>query len=114
MIRKFNSNGSSLSESVNSYYQFDFIYDTNFFTQNLETFSCVAFLSDGNRIMKPQKIFLIPYFLKAPFAVTYCYAVCVIGGISSLEELFIHLTAGSYNSKKKSLLNIKSHNSEIA
>ena len=59
-------------------------------------------------------VFLIPYFLKAPFAVTYCYAVCVIGGISSLEELFIHLTAGSYNSKKKSLLNIKSHNSEIA
>ena len=62
-LRKFNSNGSSLSESINSYYQFDFIYDTNFFTQKLETFSCVAFLSDGNRIMKPQKIFLIPYFL---------------------------------------------------
>ena len=63
LLRRFNSNGSSLSESVNSYYQFDYIYDTNFFTQKLETFSCVAFLSNGNRIMKPQKIFLIPYFL---------------------------------------------------
>ena len=52
-------------------------------------------------------VFLIPYFLRAPFAITYCYSVCIIGGLSSLEELFIHLTAGCYNSAKKSLFNIK-------
>ena len=45
----FNSTNSSISESINSYFQYDYIYDTNFFTQSLETFSCLAFLSDGNQ-----------------------------------------------------------------
>ena len=58
----FNSKNSNISESLNSYIQMDYIFDTNFFTQNLETFSCIAFLSDGNKILKPQKINLIPYF----------------------------------------------------
>ncbi len=53
----------SFSESINSYTQFDFIYDTNFFTQELNTFSCLAFLSDGNKIIPPQKINLVPYFI---------------------------------------------------
>ena len=60
--KKFVSVDSNLSESINSYSQFDYIYDYNFFTQNLETFSCVGFLSDGSKIMKPQKISMIPYF----------------------------------------------------
>ena len=58
----FNSKNSNISESLNSYTQTDYIYDTNFFTQNLETFSCIAFLSDGYKILKPEKIKLIPYF----------------------------------------------------
>ena len=58
----FNSKNSNISESLNSYSQKDFVFDTNFFTQELETFSCIAFLSDGNKILKPQKINLIPYF----------------------------------------------------
>ncbi len=53
----------SFSESLNSYTQFDFIFDTNFFTQKLETFSCLTFLSDGLSIYPPQKINLIPYFI---------------------------------------------------
>ena len=57
-----NSNNSSISESINTYIQTDFIYDTNFFTQTLENFSCLAFLSDGNKIITPQKIKLKPYF----------------------------------------------------
>ena len=60
--KKFNSLDSNLSESINSYSQFDYIFDTNFFTQNLETFSCLAFLSTGNTILPPQKIQMIPYF----------------------------------------------------
>ena len=56
------SKDSNISESISSYTQYDYIYDTNFFTQNLETFSCLAFLSDGNSILKPQKLFLKPYF----------------------------------------------------
>ena len=58
----FNSKNSNISESLNSYTQTDFIFDTNFFTQKLETFSCIAFLSDGTKILKPEKIKLIPYF----------------------------------------------------
>lgn len=57
-----NSKDSNISESLNTYIQYDFIYDTNFFTQNLENFTCLSFLSDGNKILKPQKIKLFPYF----------------------------------------------------
>lgn len=59
-----NSKNSNLSESINEYTQNDFIYDTNFFTQGLETFSCLSFLSDGYKILKPMKLKLIPYFNK--------------------------------------------------
>lgn len=60
--KQFVSVDSNLSESINSYSQFEYIYDYNFFTQNLETFSCVGFLSNGSKIMKPQKLSMIPYF----------------------------------------------------
>jgi len=53
----------SFSESLNSYTQFDFMYDTNFFTQKLDTFSCLTFLSTGTSIIPPQKINLVPYFI---------------------------------------------------
>lgn len=59
-----NSNNSSISESINTYFHSDFIYDTNFFTQSLETFSCLSFLSDGHQISSPKKIKLKPYFKK--------------------------------------------------
>ena len=62
LTHRFSSIGSNVSESINNYTQFDYIYDTNFFTQQLETFSCLAFLSSGNKILPPQKITLIPYF----------------------------------------------------
>lgn len=60
--KKFNSLNANLSETYNSYTQTDYIYDTNFFTQQLETFSCLAFLSNGLTISKPEKLNLIPYF----------------------------------------------------
>ena len=62
ITKKFNSLDSNLSESINSYSQFDYIYDTNFFTQKLETFTALAFLSTGDSILSPQKINMIPYF----------------------------------------------------
>ena len=62
ITKKFNSLDSNLSESINSYSQFDYAFDTNFFTQKLETFSCLAFLSTGSQIIPPQKIKMIPYF----------------------------------------------------
>lgn len=57
-----NSKNSSITESINSVIQHDFIFDTNFFTQNLDTFNCLAFLSNGTSIIPPQKLKLIPYF----------------------------------------------------
>ena len=57
-----NSKDSSITESINSVIQHDFILDTNYFTQELETFNCLAFLSTGSNILPPQKIHLIPYF----------------------------------------------------
>ncbi|MEI3395664.1 MAG: type IV secretion system DNA-binding domain-containing protein [Clostridia bacterium] len=59
-----NSINSNISESYNSYYQTEFIYDTNFFTQKLQTFTSLTFLSDGISIYKPRKLYMIPYFKK--------------------------------------------------
>ena len=53
----------NFSESLNTYTQFDFIFDTNFFTQSLNTFYCLSFLSNGNKIIPPKKLKLIPYFI---------------------------------------------------
>ena len=55
---------SSISESLNIYTQNDYVYDTNFFTLELETFNSLVFLSDGNKILKPTKIKMYPYFLE--------------------------------------------------
>ena len=57
-----NSKNSSITESINSVIQHDFIFDTNYFTQNLDTFNCIAFLSTGISIIPPQRLELIPYF----------------------------------------------------
>ena len=64
ITHNFTAYNSSLSESINEYSQLDFSYDYNYFTQKLNTFSCVAFLSDGDNILKPQRLNMIPYFLK--------------------------------------------------
>jgi len=62
ITNSLNSQNSSITESVNTYTQKDYIYDTNFFTQDLETFSALAFLSDGTRIFKPCKLKMFPFF----------------------------------------------------
>ncbi len=62
ITKTLNSENSNISESYNISSQNEYIYDTNFFTQNLETFTALAFLSDGNKIYSPQKIKMFPYF----------------------------------------------------
>lgn len=66
LLNAFTSSGSNLSEGINTYTQNEFIYDTNFFSQKLETFSCLAFLSNGFSIQPPCKLSMIPYFKDAP------------------------------------------------
>ena len=62
ITNSLNSENSNISESVSTYTQNDYIYESNFFTQNLETFSALCFLSDGNKIYPPCKLQMIPYF----------------------------------------------------
>ncbi len=61
------SRDSNISESYNKYTQNDYIYDTNFFSQSLETFKSLAFISDGMKILKPQMLQMIPYYDKENF-----------------------------------------------
>ena len=56
------SRNSNISESFNTYTQNDFKYDTNYFSQNLKTFECLAFLSNGLSILEPQKLRMLPHF----------------------------------------------------
>lgn len=64
VTKTFKSTDSNISESISSTYEKDYVFDTKFFTQELETFVALAFLSNGNKIIKPQKLKLIPYFKK--------------------------------------------------
>lgn len=58
------SKNSNISESISEAINFDFVYDTNFFTQSLNTFSCLSFLSTGTKILPPTKLKMLPYFLE--------------------------------------------------
>ena len=62
ITNSLNSQNSSITESLNTYTQRDFIYDTNFFTQHLETFSSLVFLSDGSKIFQTSKLKMFPFF----------------------------------------------------
>ena len=57
-----NSQNSNISESYSTYVQNDYIYDSKFFTQNLETFTALTFLSNGNIIYPPKKLNMFPHF----------------------------------------------------
>ena len=61
--KKFAARDSNISESINTYTQLDYLYDTHFFTTELETFSALTFLSTGTSIIPPQKLYFHPYFL---------------------------------------------------
>ena len=64
ITNSLNSRDSNISESISTQIINEFVYDTRFFTQELENFCALCFLSDGNRIIEPQKIKLKPYFEK--------------------------------------------------
>lgn len=62
ITKSLNSRKANISESINTYSQLDFVVDTNFFSQDLQTFECLAFLSDGNKILPQKKLKMLPYF----------------------------------------------------
>lgn len=61
-FNSFSSKDSNLSESINTSIQKDYIFDSNFFSRNLETFSCLSFISTGSNILPIEKLTLLPYF----------------------------------------------------
>ena len=62
ITNSLNSENSNISETFSTYMQNDYIFDTNFFTQELQTFTALTFLSDGSKIYTPCKLNMIPYF----------------------------------------------------
>lgn len=62
ITNSLNSENSNISETFSTYTQNDFIFESNFFTQNLETFTALTFLSNGNKIYSPKKLKMFPYF----------------------------------------------------
>lgn len=57
-----NSENSNISETYSTYTQNDYVFDTKYFTQELETFTALTFLSNGNNVFSPKKLKMFPYF----------------------------------------------------
>jgi CDP-diacylglycerol--glycerol-3-phosphate 3-phosphatidyltransferase len=49
-------------------------------------------------------VFLVPYAIISPAAIPYCWSVCVVAMIGSIEELILHITSEKYDPSRKSLL----------
>ena len=62
ITNSLSSDASSISETFSTSVQKDFVFDFNFFSQELETFYALTFLSDGKRVFPPSKLRLFPYF----------------------------------------------------
>ena len=62
ITKRLHSRDSSISESYNTYTQNDYVFDIKHFTQELETFTALTFLSNGNKILTPKKLKMFPYF----------------------------------------------------
>lgn len=60
ILNTFKSNNSSLSESISTQIQHDFIYDFNNFSRELKTFQAICFISTGTQILAPQVVQLSP------------------------------------------------------
>lgn len=46
-------------------------------------------------------VFAIPYFLLTSFPTAYCFAVCAIGFLSTVEDLYIHIFSRNYDENIK-------------
>lgn len=60
ILKAFKSDNSSLSESISTQIQHDYIYDFNAFSRELKTFQAICFLSTGSQILQPQVVQLVP------------------------------------------------------
>ena len=49
-------------------------------------------------------VFAVPFVLPTALADGYCWVVCIIAALASVEELILHLRAKSYDPSRKNLL----------
>jgi len=49
-------------------------------------------------------VFGVPYAISSPIAVPYCWCVVAVAMLSSLEELFIHVSSKEYDPGRKTLM----------
>ena len=45
-------------------------------------------------------LFTVPYFIELPFFTAICKFICLLSGVSTLEELIMHITAKEYYPRK--------------
>lgn len=62
--KNFMTNNSSFSKSTNEYYQYDYIYDYNFFTRELPKFKALCYLCSNGITSDPICLNMKPYFMK--------------------------------------------------
>ncbi len=62
ILGKLVSDKSSISETLNVNIVTEFIFEEQIFTQRLDVFTGVCFLSDGAKIIEPTVVHLQPYF----------------------------------------------------
>ena len=67
ILNTFKSDNSSLSESISTQIQHDFIYDINTFSRELRTFQAICFISTGTEILSPKIVELFPEHIKKKF-----------------------------------------------
>ena len=48
-------------------------------------------------------VFLIPFFIATKIGVAFCFSVCAVTGISTIEEFILHLTEKEYTSQHRSV-----------
>ena len=65
-------------------------------------FRCFASIHTYLNKLTGLCVFIIPYFMRLPFFVLFCMAVCGIATIASAEELVMHICAKEYAAEIKS------------
>lgn len=62
LLKSFIAVDSNLSESINKSMSLENVFETKDFSQELKTFEAIVFISDGEKVNKPKKVKLVPYF----------------------------------------------------
>ncbi len=70
-------------------------------------FRCFASIHTYMNKLTGGAMFCVPYILLLENPVPLCAVICAIAGLSSLEELLIHIVSKEYDEKSKTLFLVK-------